>query len=361
VETAERMLDVAGASPTDGIRVTGFISPIDISRSNRKDIFLFINNRPVTDAGLTTAVVQAYHTLLMVGRYPLAAVFVELPPGDVDVNVHPTKAEVRFRAPDAAFSAVQRAVRQTLMSQSPVPEVRPPDTWPQPAWTAGGGRTPEPGWAMAHPADATDPATAFPRSEPTAGGIPILRVLGQIGAAYLVAEGPDGLYLIDQHAAHERILFEALRCAGREKAASQALLSPEVVELSPAQARILEEQLPVLTRIGMEVEAFGGNAFRVRSIPQVLEKTSPRDALHAVVEDFEEDETPLAAETEARLIARICKRAAVKAGQILSAEEQTALVSALERCESPRSCPHGRPTMIHLTVALLERQFGRRG
>jgi DNA mismatch repair protein MutL len=363
LEIAQRMLLLQGASGAGRCAVTGFISPIDISRSNRKDIYLFINGRPITDAGLNTAVVQAYHTLLMVGRYPLAAVFMEMPPGEVDVNVHPTKAEVRFQEPDLVFSAVQRSVRQTLVSQSPIPEVRPPETWPQPAWTADGGRIPEPGWHLGHAPEGGESGGRFSPTEgvlPAAGGIPLLRVLGQIGASYLVAEGPDGLYLIDQHAAHERILFEAMRKSHGE-AAAQSLLAPEVVELPPAQARLVESQIEMLRGIGLAVESFGGSAFRVSAMPQILSHLAPADALRAIVEDIEEDETPLAAETEARLIARICKRAAVKAGQILNPEEQSALVSALARCESPRSCPHGRPTMIHLSVGLLERQFGRKG
>lgn len=364
LDIANRMLALPPPLEIGNIRVSGFISPIDISRSNRKDVLLFVNGRPIVDAGLGTAIVQAYHTLLMVGRYPLAAIFVEMPPEEVDVNVHPSKAEVRFQSPDAVFSAVQRTVRQALMAQSPVPEVRPPDTWPQPTWT-GGGNPAGSDWMASHPADTIAPhgalAPAFPAAFPAVGAMPLLRVLGQIGASYLVAEGPDGLYLIDQHAAHERVLFEALRRSRQEKPDSQALLAPEVVELPSAQARLLDGQLETLRLIGFDVESFGADTFRVRALPQLLSRLNPAEALRSAVEDIEEDETPLAAEAEARLIARICKRAAVKAGHILSSEEQVALVRALEKCESPRSCPHGRPTMIHLTVALLERQFGRKG
>jgi DNA mismatch repair protein MutL len=196
--------------------------------------------------------------------------------------------------------------------------------------------------------------------------------VGQIASAYLVAEGPDGLYLIDQHAAHERVLFEsflALRSDpnSREQGASQrgvpaqALLEPVAVDLPPASARLIEEQLPILNRLGFQVEIFGRGTFLVRAIPALLIGMDPAAALAVIVEDFEEDETPLKGETEARIIARVCKRAAVKAGQALSPDEQRALLSDLEACQSPRTCPHGRPTMIHLSVDLLERQFGRRG
>ncbi len=363
LETAGRMLSIDAPAVGGSIRVEGFISPTDVSHANRKEILLFVNGRPIMDAGLTTAVVQAYHTMLMVGRYPLAALFVEMPTEDLDVNVHPAKAEVRFRQPDAVFSAVQRSVRQTLMTQSPVPEIRPPETWPQPTWSGGRTAVPGPDWRLDHQpipfpqgADLIQP----PRSFSGLDRMPLLRVLGQIGAAYLVAEGPDGLYLIDQHAAHERVLFEALMDSRQEAPAAQALLAPEIVEFPSAQAKILESQLDALRRIGFAVEPFGGSSFRISALPQTLGSIPPAEALRAVVEDIEEDETPLAAEAEARMIARICKRAAVKAGHTLGAEEQTALVRALEQCRSPRSCPHGRPTMVHLPVAMLERQFGRK-
>jgi DNA mismatch repair protein MutL len=133
------------------------------------------------------------------------------------------------------------------------------------------------------------------------------------------------------------------------------------VDFSPANARLLAEQLPILGRLGFQVEAFGSNTFLVRAIPSLLAGSDPAGALRALVEDFEEDETPLQAEVEARIIARVCKRAAVKAGYALSPEEQRALLLDLEACQSPRTCPHGRPTMIHISVDLLERQFGRKG
>jgi DNA mismatch repair protein MutL len=300
----------------------------------------------------------------MVGRFPFGAIFVEMPPDELDVNVHPAKAEVRFREPAAVFSALQRAVRQALKASPTVPGVRAWEEMPRPGQTMGRTLPPEPGWMLDHQpgTPAEDATVSIPQTAPIGGAerIPLLRAVGQIGAAYLVAEGPDGLYLIDQHAAHERVLFEAMR---REQAGmhiSQRLLSPEVVELSAAQASTLEGQLELLAQIGFDVEPFGGSAFRVRAIPQVLGGLKPEDALLAAVEDFEEDETPLAAEAEARLIARVCKRAAVKAGQTLGPEEQTALIRALEQCSSPRTCPHGRPTMIHLPMDLLARRFGRK-
>lgn len=198
--------------------------------------------------------------------------------------------------------------------------------------------------------------------QPSTFHIPLLRLIGQIGATYLVAEGPDGLYLVDQHAAHERVLFEKLMLQHEKRAIpSQSLLEPVSVTLPPAQATMLEGQLGVLQSFGFQVEPFGPNTFQVRAMPVLFSGSDAAFALRALVEDFEEDETPLQAELEARLAARVCKRLAVKAGQALSAEEQRSLLTDLENCDSPRTCPHGRPTMIHLSVDMLERQFGRKG
>lgn len=363
-DLAKQMLEVE--LEDDDIHIAGFISPVGVSRSNRREITFFVNGRWVQDAGLSTALIQAYHTLLMVGRYPIATLFVEMSPELVDVNVHPAKAEVRFRDADRVFRAVQRAVKRALLAYSPAPQLNSPN-WQSRSFDA----VVDPAWGMAydevHAAQpAVEPAepAAQTNQQPvqlSADSLPLLRVIGQVGAAYLVAEGPDGLYLIDQHAAHERVLFEKfMREAGKE-IPSQALLHPQTFELPPQAASLLQSQLEVLNRWGFEVEYFGGNAFRVRRIPAILSGMDPVAAVRVLVEDFEEDETPLQTEIEARVIARVCKRAAVKAGQILSGEEQVALVRDLERCHSPRTCPHGRPTMIHLSVDLLERQFGRRG
>jgi DNA mismatch repair protein MutL len=192
--------------------------------------------------------------------------------------------------------------------------------------------------------------------------VPLLRLIGQIGSTYIVAEGPDGLYLIDQHAAHERVLFEKLMAQhDRKSIPSQALLAPEVVTLPPQSAKALTAQLPFLNHFGFEVEEFGTNTFQVRAMPVLFSGGDPSSALRALVEDFEEDEAPLQAEVEAKLAARVCKRLAVKGGQTLTTEEQRALLNDLEACNSPRTCPHGRPTMIHLSVDALERQFGRKG
>ncbi|MBE3040181.1 MAG: DNA mismatch repair endonuclease MutL [Chloroflexi bacterium] len=375
VDTARQMLDVVAEE--DGFKLSGFISPTALTRSNRKEITFFVNGRWVQDTPLNAALLQAYHTLLMVGRYPLAALFLEVPPEEVDVNVHPAKAEVRFRNPDKAFSFVQRSARRALLAYAPVPQVAPQNLWgrsdDRPQMLDGKPQI-DASWVLGHDADRerlpADDQSSMVNSQPSTvitqpsafEKVPLLRLIGQIGATYLVAEGPDGLYLIDQHAAHERILFEKLMAQHEQKAIpSQALLTPAVVHLPPASAKLLEDQLPVLQHFGFHVEPFGQNSYQVRAMPTLFANSDPAAALRALVEDFEEDETPLQNELEAKIAGRVCKRLAVKAGQVLSPDEQRALLNDLETCASPRTCPHGRPTMIHLSVELLERQFGRKG
>lgn len=365
VETARQMLEVDLAEE-DGYHITGFTSPVSLTRANRREMTFFVNGRWVVDPALNSALLQAYHTLLMVGRFPLAVLFLELDPEEVDVNVHPAKAEVRFRHSDRVFSLVQRGVRRTLLAHSPVPQITP-SYWRSDAVQ----HVIDPAWEMAAQADLPPAASAMPEALPAPGAesqaalpsgrLPLLRLVGQVGSTYLVAEGPDGLYLIDQHAAHERVLFEKWLQIHERPGLAQALLTPVVVQLTPQAAQLIMAQLPTLAHLGFEVEPFGPAAFQVRALPALLSRMDPAAALRVICEDFEEDETPLQAEVEARLAARICKRAAVKGGQPLAQEEQRALLADLESCQSPRTCPHGRPTMIHLSVDLLERQFGRRG
>jgi len=339
-DVARQMLEVVYDDTK--IDVQGFISPISLTRSNRREITFFVNGRPVKDAALSAAIIKGYHTLLMVGRYPLAVLFIQINPSNLDVNVHPTKAEVRFEQPSQVFTGVQGAVRRALLAYNPVPNMGNEVLWssnhthgsiPQqidPAWGMLGKESQSgnqlPRFGITHDESPETNATSLQANLPVEG-VPLLRPIGQIANAYLVAEGPDGLYLIDQHAAHERVLFERFMAQRNEEIPSQSLLQPVTVELSPDSSRIITKELPLLSKLGFQVEAFGRNTFL----------------------------------NEARMIARICKRAAVKAGMTLSPEEQRALLQDLEACLSPRTCPHGRPTMIHLSVDLLERQFGRKG
>ncbi|MBT7783173.1 MAG: DNA mismatch repair endonuclease MutL [Anaerolineae bacterium] len=362
VDVAKQLLSVNAAE--DSLSLTGFISPTSLTRSNRREITFFINGRWVQDIALSTALIKAYHTLLMVGRYPLAALFLELNPAFVDVNVHPTKAEVRFSDPSGIFSFVQRSVRKAILAYTPVPQmgIAPPALWGGEDKRSGA----DPAWGFSR--DARDQNLFAPKEQDTEEkqsaipNIPLMRLVGQIGQVYIIAEGPDGLYLIDQHAAHERVLFERL-LAQREanEISSQKLLAPVTAQFPPEQTTILNEQLPILAKFGFEVENFGPNSFQIRAIPTLFTGSDPAAALRVLVEDFEADETPLQENIEDKIAARVCKRMAVKGGQTLTKTEQESLLRDLENCESPRTCPHGRPTMIHLSVDMLERQFGRTG
>jgi len=366
VDIAKQMLSLEFKE--EEYHIHGFISPISLTRSNRREITIFVNGRWVKDTSVTAAILKAYHTLLMVGRFPIAVLFLNLPPEAVDVNVHPAKAEVRFREGDLVFTRVQRSVRRALLAYSPVPDLRPKQLWgsqqsqagdsPDAAWRLSAGI--KTGGELMEGSD--QPRIHIHTGAMDEDKLPLLRLVGQVAATYLIAEGPDGLYLIDQHAAHERVLFEQLMAQqSKKQVPAQSLLEPVNVVLPPEKARLLEEQLPVLDKLGFKVEPFGPNTYTVRAIPALIVGGDPEAALNVLVEDFEEDESPLASAIEARVTARICKRMAVKGGQTLSPEEQAALLRNLESCQSPRTCPHGRPTMIHLSADLLERQFGRRG
>ncbi len=379
-ETARQMLEVIYKD--DLMSIDGFISPISITKPHRREIHFFVNGRPVQDASLSAALMKGYHSFLMVGRYPLAVIFIRIPPEVIDINVHPTKAEVRFREPDHIFSSVQSGIRRAILAYNPVP-VFETGLFKQtlPTWEEGIPGDPNQWIAIQRQrqvqgsnfskwdniaegkSSSTNPEspqstsqTVFPRIS-----IGILRPVGQIASAYLVAEGPDGIYLVDQHAAHERVLFERFMVRLSEGLPSQILLNPITLELTAPQAQIIEELLEQINKLGFQVEVFGQGTFLIRGIPELISGADPVSALRSIVENFEEDETPLQNQSEARLVARICKRVAVKAGKALSPEEQRALLLDLESCQSPRTCPHGRPTMIHLSVDLLERQFGRRG
>lgn len=359
------------------ISVSGFVGPPSLHRSNRNQIALFVNGRWIKDNRLTYAVIQAYHTLLPTGRYPVAVVFLTMPLEQVDVNVHPAKTEVRFRDGSAAFGAVQRAVRQTLVSESPVRSAALGAS--RPAASAGWRGSLDDG-AFSRQGEASSQSSldlTWSPTPPAAGGalegvgdqersalagerLPIMRVVGQVGASYIIAEGPDGIYLIDQHAAHERILYEKFMAAReRDGIASQGLVTSATVQLTPDQATLLEDHLDLLNRLGFQIEAFGPNAFVVRAVPALLAKLDPAAALVAVVEDLEAERDPLQGEIEAQIILRVCKTAAVKAGQSLSLPEMEAMIHQLEACQSPLTCPHGRPTLIHLSATQLAKQFGR--
>jgi DNA mismatch repair protein MutL len=373
-EIGEKALSVVpeGGGEESGIRVSGLVGPPSVHWANRTYITIFVNGRWVKDSSLTYAITQAYHRLLPSGRHPLAVVMIDLPPSDVDVNVHPAKAEVRFRDSNAVFRALQKAVRRTLLERSPIPEVRRGLDGRDEVDRAWPGTEPSDGDRLGRRQRLTglgrreglvDRQLRFDAGAPVAGeggSIPPLRVIGQLGATYIVAEGPRGMVLLDQHAAHERVLFEQL-LAQREQAevASQTLLEPALVELGPEAADLLEEQSEALARLGFEFEPFGGSTMMVRALPTVIAEEEPHRVLEDVAAALLAGDEPLDVPVEETVARRVCKQAAVKAGQALDHSEMEALIRALEQCESPRTCPHGRPTMIRLSVEHLAREFGR--
>jgi len=383
LDVARQMIEVSlspvgqDGSTTVEVAVRGYVGTPSLHRASRDQITFFVNGRWVQDRMLTHALLQAYHTLLPVGRSPVAVIKIELDPGLVDVNVHPAKSEVKFHDPNAVFRAVQRAVRRVLVDQSPIPQV---GNWASPSqrdeWER---RQALVGAGAEGSQSATQLAMAVQRTAPVADvkgesapaferphHLPPLRVLGQVAQMYVIAEGPEGLYLLDQHAAHERVLYEQM-LAQRDVAqvVSQTLLEPLTLELPPELAAVMEVHQSLLTELGFLVEPFGGHTFLVRALPVILvqERGGDVDLRYALINVLEEaisGQQPLEREKEERIIASVCKQAAVKAGQTLSHEEMRELVRQLEATTMPRTCPHGRPTMIHLSRAQLEHEFGRR-
>ena len=353
LEIAQGMLEIKsqgwpGGAGGASLTVSGMIGSPRVSRASRDYLSLFANRRSINHRLLAWAVEEAYHGLLMVGRHPVAIINLSIPPQDIDVNAHPTKTEVRFRDEKSVLNAVQRAVRQTLIELAPVPKIsevaspRPvslayrPSLWPKAVSEAGVASLP------------------LEASQTPARSLPVLRVLGQILATYIVAEGPNGLYLIDQHAAHERILFEQIK-AGRShrQIEVQTLLEPVLFETNPRQAELLKAHLEKLSEFGFAVEPFGERTFLVRALAACLAGHDWQSVIQELL-DSDGGEG-----WEERMVISMACHSAVRAGQGLSGDEMREIVRRLEQTALPHTCPHGRPTMIHLSLAQLEREFGR--
>ncbi|MCO6451805.1 MAG: DNA mismatch repair endonuclease MutL [Caldilineales bacterium] len=359
---------------TPNIGISGFVSPPALHRANRTYVELFVNRRYIQDRNLTFAVIQAYHTLLPEKRFPIALIFIDIPPKEVDVNVHPSKAEVRFRQPSLIFRAVQRGVHRTLVDSAPIASLQPASPMSTTDWAerrqrllqAGQDDGAEPGQlamglyrSSLGDDDASQVGQSPAGTSDEAGVLPALRPVGQIAAMYLVAEGPGGLYLIDQHAAHERILYEQIVGADKEPVATQALLEPIVIEIGTRLAGLVSDNLESLRQSGFDLEAFGSDSFLLRGVPAAMGRQDPRRLLEEVAESMGENDDLVGVDREEALVRIICKRLAIKAGQVLSLAEQRELIRQLEQTSNPRTCPHGRPTILHFSAAQLERQFGR--
>ncbi|MFP4437028.1 MAG: DNA mismatch repair endonuclease MutL [Chloroflexaceae bacterium] len=437
IDVARQLLPVAaqhGAGP-QAIDISGMISPPGLTRSTRNYLHLFVNRRAIQARGVLAVIInEAYHTLLMKGRYPLAVLNIQVDPATVDVNVHPTKSEVRFQYQSRVNGVLGRAIRAALLEGAGVQpwseseavgasaqrrfELR------QVGQNSAGERDAEPAraaaWGVAagawdtqhsrwdagaqdrelrteqvepgteHAALPTDHAAevaraigaeevpppaeqarsdaerpAHPehaaRSERPAGAtLPPLRVVGQVGMTYVVAESPEGMYLIDQHAAHERITYERLMAQhGTGALESQGLLLPQTVTLPPAAAEVLLRNADALAEWGFALEEWGEGRVRLRAVPATLPLEDLPTALLEVADYLLGRGGSTPNDWRETLLTTLACHTSVRAGQALSLEEMRELLLQLESCISPRTCPHGRPTMILLTPGQLERQFGR--
>lgn len=359
-------VDLADIS-SPSYRVEGFVSSPSLNRADRGYIDLFVNGRWVQDSKLTYAVVQAYHALLPPNRFPLATLMISLPPHEVDVNVHPTKAEVRFRDPNALFTLVQRGVREAVMRAQDRPSIQSSVYERSQEGQSSWGDSMQPSLELAYDTTAltADDSQGDSRQLdfdhiPEGAGhperprtLPLLRVVGQVGATYIIAEGPAGMYLIDQHGAHHRVLFEDLMGHG-EQVQHHAYNTVQTVELSQTDAQHVRNCIDTIRGLGVDVEGFGGNTFLVRGVPEMLADADAIMALKACA-DVEDKSSDLRVD----IARKLSQLAAVKAGQILRQDDMQALVRKLERVQNPLECPSGKPTFIHFSGSQLAREFGR--
>jgi DNA mismatch repair protein MutL len=399
VELLQRLVEVAGtASPK--IRISGFIGQAGLSRQTRTQQLVFVNGRAIESSVITAATREGYHTALMKGQYPVTFLFLELDPAAVDVNVHPAKREVRFRDPTGVREALVQCIHQTLEAgrvawqekfRAPVSmptvvsgkaapdlrlrsEVSPPEEvhreLPHLVPTVAGGvdrGTAVPGLGGQAPrlpisrADSASDALALQqRANKTAEQQ--FQIIGVLNKLYVLMENADGLVLVDQHAAHERILFEELRRRMEEQGVpTQRLLLPQTFDVPPRDADWIERNLSILQRMGIGIESFGPGTFKIDSLPTFLDVSDPAQFMRKVIDDLKSaSNTASAMRLGEEMIAKSVCRHAVKANDPLRYPEVEKLIRDLLACDLPYCCPHGRPTMIQISLAELEKKFGRK-
>lgn len=329
--------------------VTGVVTQPRLSRGSRDGIVLAVNGRPISSRALVYALEECYQGRLERGRHPVAVIDIGIDPGLVDVNVHPSKREVRFREEGAVFSALQRAVRSALGGSEPF---RYRSTEPAALSTAPPGRQAQ----MKLHEGATAIATPDANAEPAAGRT-VLRPIGQVGAGYLVAEGPDGLVLVDQHAAHERVLYNRLLQRFRTGAVmSQALLMPQAVDVEPSLMAAAADHRSELLALGLDLEEFGPRSLRIAAVPVEMPASRATAAVQETLAALSESRGDLATEKAAAALA--C-HSAVRFGDVLDVSEQRRLLEDLENAEESITCPHGRPTRLLVEWQDLTRHFRR--
>lgn len=369
----KEMIEVDGSDPIRGIggdvSVTGFVSQPSLHRKDRTRITIFVNGRAVQDSGLTYAVTQAYHTLIEKGRNPYAVLMITVPSDFVDVNVHPTKAEVRFQDTSVVFSAVQRAVRQGVLGYKQASR-----------HDYGQFQQDDKGWSLPYDRKRQmdmglplDEGASLPRindynsDDPTAipdglgrpdkpRTLPLLRVVGQVGASYIVAEGPAGMYLVDQNAAHTRVVYQELKDLYHQQGElPRHQLESQTIDLSVHDSQILEKYLDRLQSVGFTLEAFGTNTYLIRAVPMSLVSGDASSHLWQILELLAEKPKDILD----ALLVKIAERSAIKSGQILSVDDMRSLIQKLERCPDPHTSPAGQSTFIHMSAQELEREFTR--
>jgi DNA mismatch repair protein MutL len=336
-EAADHLLDVPSTA-LDGevgekvVEVSGVCATGSYNRAGRSGVIVLVNRRPVTNRMLTFAVVEVYGSLVPTGRQPVAVINVRVPPGEVDFNVHPSKLEVKLLRERAVYATIQRALRLALAA----------DEWSVATWSSEGDGDPLGG----------------------AETLRELRVLGQVGKTYVIAEGEAGLYLVDQHAAHERVLLEDLRAALVGRSEQQLLLEPLVLEVPPAAVALAEQASNDLDQLGFTIEVFGPRQVLVRGVPGVLVDRQPQRVVQETLVTLATNTHGLMIDQQAswseRLALVVACRSAVRAGDTLAQAEMEALLRRLGEATLCRTCAHGRPTAILLSHAQLEREFGRR-
>ncbi len=380
----------------DGMSIKGFVSLPTYHIGNNRKQFLFINGRPVSDRVLVGALKGAYHDMLHHGRHPLALLFVEVPTGELDVNVHPTKAEVRFSNSSSVYGFVHTAIRRALaphtttVSTTPAEEalakfqnampvsqsvsddsatLRPPGGAPvaAPYMPRVHASAPVRQSAFIHDLNATPQMMVSEnlQQESTEDyeSYPLGAAVAQVHKTYIVAQADDGLVVVDQHAAHERLVYEKFKTQMAEQGVErQALLVPDIVTLSEADVEALLKHEEALAKLGLEVEAFGVNAVSVRATPAVLGSVNVKDLIENLVEDVRElKSTTVLQEDLEHLLSTMACHGSIRAGRTLSHSEMNQLLRDMENTPGSAQCNHGRPTSIKLQLKDIEKLFGRRG
>jgi DNA mismatch repair protein MutL len=388
-ELLEKLLPLKGVGSSQ-IRISGVVGQAGLSRQTRAQQLVFVNGRAIESPLITTAVREGYHTALMKGQYPVTFLFLEVDPGAVDVNVHPAKREVRFRDPNGVREAIVRCIQETLargradwqekfrapptqVSAQPTvdltlrPQVSVPEVshrelpqFPTAEIVGQAHRLPVP------PADSARSEPDWPslaqQKRVERAATPQFQIIGVLNKLYVLMENVDGLVLVDQHAAHERILFEELRRRMEEQGVpSQKLLITQTFELPPRDADWIEQNMSILQKMGIGIESFGPNTFKIDSLPGFLNVTDGAQFMRKVIDDLKsasDRSSPLRLGED--MIAKSVCRHAVKANYPLRYLEVEKLIQDLLECDLPYCCPHGRPTMIQISNAELEKKFCRK-